>query len=73
MLRNLQTSRNDVALSNLLNNKDKAIGESPNVTARRNLKVWQILNVKGLLEDFYQIAKILKKLSKVQVIFSTHI
>lgn len=67
MLRNLQTSRNDVALSNLLNNKDKAIGESSNVTARRNLKIWQILNVKGLLEDFYQIAKILKKLSKVHI------
>ena len=55
MLRYLRALRNDAALPNLSNRKDKAIKELQNVTARRNLKTWQIFNVKGLLEDSYQI------------------
>lgn len=47
--------RSDAVLPNLLNNKDKAITESQNVTARRNLKTWHILNVKELLVDSWQI------------------
>lgn len=38
MLRYLRALRNDAALPNLSNRKDKAIKELQNVTARRNLK-----------------------------------
>lgn len=58
MLHNLQALKSDVVLPNLSNNKDNTIKESQNVTARRNLKTWQILNVKGLLEDSYHIDQI---------------
>lgn len=60
MLCNLWALRNDAALPNLSNSKDKAIKELQNVTARRNLKTWQIFNVRGLLEDSYQIDHIFK-------------
>lgn len=52
MLHILQALRSDAVLPNPLNNKDKAITVSQNVTARRNLKNLTNFECQGTFRGF---------------------